>query len=57
MCYFLIATLTPQFSLGEMWSCLLFHWSVNLPLDGGIYKLICNIETNRSQSDEFGGKA
>lgn len=28
-----------------------FGWSVNLPLDGGIYKLICNTEPNMSQSD------
>lgn len=54
---FLLAKFTLQLSLGEMWSCLLFSWSVNLPLDGGIYTLICNTETNRSQSDEFWGKA
>lgn len=52
-----LATLTLQLSHGEMWSCLLFSWSENLPLDGGIYKLICNTETNRSQSDEFAAKA
>lgn len=33
-------------------SChVFFGWSVNLPLDGGIYKLICNTEPNMSQSD------